>query len=140
MGKLPPVLDFEWSGESILSNAFNILWDYLEELERLTVKVPIIYSGSPLWNQYGSKATSWSKYPLWIASYTSQSYMESKLPKPWTNWSFWQWTSKGDGLKYGVESLDLDLNYCTRKTLKRLTGKGEIPVVDYSVSEKLNNL
>jgi lysozyme len=50
------------------------------------------------------------RYPLWIANYgTSQPL----VPKPWVadEWLFWQYTDAGDGIYYGVESLEIDLNY-----------------------------
>ena len=35
------------------------------------------------------------------------------VPRPWTTneWLFWQFTASGDGPAYGVESLEIDLNY-----------------------------
>jgi lysozyme len=46
--------------------------------------------------------------PLWIANYNVTSPL---VPGPWTTWLFWQYTSSGDGLRYGVESREIDLNY-----------------------------
>ena len=34
-----------------------------------------------------------------------------RIPAPWTAWTFWQYTDKGNGLQYGAESLNIDLNY-----------------------------
>ena len=50
------------------------------------------------------------QYPLWIANYGTAQPM---VPKPWIadEWLFWQFTASGDGLFYGVESLEIDLNY-----------------------------
>src|SRR3989304_316015 len=48
------------------------------------------------------------QYPLWIANY---GVTKPLVPKPWTEWTFWQFTDKGDGSIYGVESKNIDLNY-----------------------------
>ena len=48
------------------------------------------------------------QYPLWIANY---GVSKPLVPKPWTNWTFWQFIDNGDGRIYGVESLNIDLNH-----------------------------
>ena len=110
-GELPPVIDFEyWNPPP--ANAFDKLWNYVVEMERLSGKIPIIYTGAFFWFDWGTQADVWKKYPLWIASYTSQDYMESNVEKltPWDKWYFWQYTSKGDGIAFGAESEGLDMN------------------------------
>jgi hypothetical protein len=82
-------------------------------MEKLCGKNPIIYTGAFFWNAYGTQADVWKNYPLWIASYSDEAYMLDKMKDltPWDNWHFWQFTSKGDGKKFGAESLDLDKNW-----------------------------
>ena len=111
-GELPPVIDFEyWNPPP--ANAFDILWNYVIEMERLSGKKPIIYTGAFFWQTYGTQADVWKNYPLWIASYSAQEYMETNLKNltPWDSWKFWQYTSKGDGIAFGAESLNLDMNW-----------------------------
>lgn len=78
---------------------------------------------SPSW--WGSRVRSdrlyWSKYPLWIANYKVDRPL---VPPPWSEWVYWQYTSKGDGGKYGAESLSIDLNYFygTREQLAAMFG------------------
>ena len=50
------------------------------------------------------------QFPLWIAHY---GVTTPSVPGPWSpsEWVFWQYTDKGDGGLYGVESLNIDLNY-----------------------------
>ena len=110
-GELPPVVDFEY-WQPPPANAFDKLWNYVVEMERLSGKIPIIYTGAFFWFDWGTQADVWKKYPLWIASYTSQDYMESNVEKltPWDKWHFWQYTSKGDGIAFGAESKGLDMN------------------------------
>lgn len=111
-GELPPVVDFEY-WQPPPANAFDILWNYVVEMERLSGKKPIIYTGAFFWNQHGTDADVWKNYPLWIASYTDQSYMEDNVKRltPWDTFTFWQWSDKGDGLAFGAESLGLDMNW-----------------------------
>lgn len=111
-GELPPVIDFEyWNPPP--TNAYDLLWQYVVEMERLSRKKPIIYTGAFFWDVHGSDAAVWKNYPLWIASYSTQEYMENNMARltPWDRWTFWQYTSKGDGLAFGAESLDLDMNW-----------------------------
>ena len=56
----------------------------------------------------------WSEFLLWVAQYgTNQANVS--VPRPWWNKQhkivFWQFTASGDGLQYGVESKEIDLNY-----------------------------
>ena len=111
-GELPPVIDFEyWNPPP--ANAYDMLWNYVVEMERLSGKKPIIYTGAFFWESYGTQADVWKNYPLWIASYSTQEYMEYNLDRltPWNKWHFWQYSSKGDGIAFGAESLNLDMNY-----------------------------
>ena len=111
-GELPPVCDFEW-WNTPPSNAYDKLWNYVVEMERLSGKKPIIYTGAYFWQAYGTQADVWENYPLWIAAYSNETYMTDLMKRltPWDRWHFWQYTSKGDGLLFGAESLDLDMNW-----------------------------
>lgn len=115
LGELPLWADFEdnyggaWSG-------WRYWYDFLEEVKRLVPNKEIgIYTGYFYWiEQTTSKGIPsasleyFKQYPLWIANYGATTPL---IPKPWDTWTFWQWTDKGDGKKYGVESLNIDLNY-----------------------------
>jgi hypothetical protein len=46
-------------------------------------------------------------YPLWIAWYNPA---PPKIPAPWSDYMFWQYTDNGDGKEYGVASGNIDLN------------------------------
>ena len=70
-----------------------------------------IYTANWWWSQQVVNDISfWSKYPLWVAGYTTNP-ANVILPKPWTSAKLWQYTDKGNGNLYGVESLNIDLNY-----------------------------
>mgnify|MGYP001161931019 CR=1 FL=1 len=55
----------------------------------------------------------WKRFPLWIAAYprnpTDGTY-KPRVPAPFSNWLYWQYTDSGDGKAYGVESSRIDLN------------------------------
>lgn len=108
-GELPPVCDFEWWG-TIPSGAYGMLWEYVNELAMLGGRKPMIYTGYYFWLSYGNTSLNWAQFPLWLAWYTTDETIV-RIPKPWTKITFWQWTSKGDGLAFGAESLNIDLDY-----------------------------
>lgn len=114
-GELPPVCDFEkYPNETPPESAMNYLWAFVETIERLSGKIPIIYTGAYFWEQYCTQNILWQRYPLWIAGYyMSLDSIEAMMEKrtPWNAWHFWQFTDKGDGLAHGVESLQIDMNY-----------------------------
>lgn len=123
-GELPPVADFEAPVKDGKYPSNALLGQFLEEVESITGVVPIIYTSPGFWRSYGKiKDTSkfdskWAYYPLWIAH-----YMKSYTPgvskpdeiEPWKStgksWTFWQYTSSGDGYKFGAESKGLDMNF-----------------------------
>jgi len=128
-GELPPVIDFEyWNPPP--PKAYDILWNYVVEMERLSGKKPIIYTGAFFWAEHGTDADVWKNYPLWIASYTNQSYMEDNVKRltPWDTFTFWQWSDKGDGLAFGAESLGLDMNYY-KGSFEQLCAQFKVPTV-----------
>jgi lysozyme len=105
--EIPPIVDYECK-VNIPTNANGQLWNFLTYVEVTTHRVPIIYSSPDYWKNYGTPAVGWKKYPLWIANYQ---VTKPFIPAPWLEWKFWQYTDKGDGHKYGVEALGIDLNY-----------------------------
>ena len=115
LGELPLFCDFEdnYGGD------FGRWTDWYSFIERLKQLVPGkeigIYTGYYYWLEHtahvGIPAASleyFKQYPLWIANY---GVTKPLVPKPWTEWVFWQFTDKGDGSLYGVESRNIDLNY-----------------------------
>jgi lysozyme len=106
-GELPPVVDFEW-WKITPPNALVILERFLVRFEKVSNKTPMIYTAPSFWRQHGSKDGKWAQYPLWIANYGVNF---PTVPEPWQRWEFWQFTSKGDGMSFGAESRNIDLNY-----------------------------
>ena len=91
-------------------------YKFLSELENtLPGKAIGIYTGYYYWRErtipslISRAELEWfKKYPLWIAHY---GVPYPSIPQPWNTWNFWQFTDNGNGTLYGVESLNIDLNY-----------------------------
>jgi len=131
-GELPPVADFEAPIRDGKYPSNALLAQFLETVESILGKKPMIYTSPGFWSSYGkNKITgrfdaSWSYYPLWVAHYTSAA--APMVPEPWkssSDWLFWQYSPVGDGLKYGAESKGIDLNWFNgdQTALDSLAGK-----------------
>ena len=113
-GELPPVADFEAPPKDGKYPSNALLWQFLEEVENILGKKPMIYTSPGFWNSYGKDKNTgqfdakWAVFDLWIAHYGVSAPL---VPKPWNTWTFWQFTSSGDGLAFGAESKSIDLNY-----------------------------
>jgi len=138
-GELPPVADFEAPVKDGKYPSNSLLAQFLEAVESILGKKPMIYTSPGFWNSYGKNKNtgrfdaSWAYYPLWIAHYTSaaapmeiepwktHALNNSEGSKPWL---FWQYTPVGDGLKFGAESKGIDLNWFngTQADLDALAG------------------
>ncbi len=113
-GELPPVCDFEQRTENgIVLPPVDVwrgwLWNFLTFVEKELGIVPGIYTGYYYWYEFGTKDKAWSRYPLWLAWWEKESII--KAPPPWSTWTFWQYTPKGDGIYHGCESKGVDLNF-----------------------------
>lgn len=88
---LPPVLDIEVNeGRKPADIAFfTKIW--LQECERLTGVVPVIYSGASF-AKTNLADKAFAKYPLWIAHYGVETPMGNDV---WNTWSIFQYTSDG---------------------------------------------
>lgn len=135
LGELPMFGDFE----DIYNGPFHGWRYWYTFLERVRSLVPAekemgIYTGFYYWkeNTLGVRIPAESlqyfrQYTLWIANYGVDAPL---VPKPWTDWTFWQYTDNGDGHLYGVESLNIDLNYFngTLEEFRARFGLGDVVV------------
>jgi len=72
-----------------------------------------IYTANWWWHSQTVRDPDYfSMYPLWVSQYTGNPAFVD-LPYPWRSQQavLWQYTSKGDGPKYGTESLNVDLSF-----------------------------
>ena len=106
---LPPVLDLEVAGSK--GEKLNLkVQQFLDEVERLTTRKPIIYTSGSFWRSYMMYEkrvhSDWARdYPLWMARYTS---LWPTPIYPWAGWDFWQYSDSGKlpGIK-----THMDLNW-----------------------------
>jgi GH25 family lysozyme M1 (1,4-beta-N-acetylmuramidase) len=95
-------------------------YDFLVEFQRLT-GLPddriAIYTGYYYWIQYGpnpvteAASLAWfGRFALWEAWYTNNPD-NVKIPKPWTSLRHWQKGTPAEGVKYGVQTLEIDINH-----------------------------
>jgi lysozyme len=117
VGEMYPVVDFECSTNVPSKNkTTSELYIFCNTVEQKIGKPIIIYTGPSYWaslwdNSYPSYFASKN---LWIANY----YVNvPTIPKPWSKWLFWQYgLGKGEGIKFGAESLDIDLDWFNGST------------------------
>ena len=103
---LPPVLDLEVAGSKGTKLNEKVIY-FLQEVERITNRRPIIYTSCGFWRSYmmynRRSDTDWARiYPLWVAHYT---YAWPNTVYPWAGWDFWQYSDKGKlpGIKTAVD-------------------------------------
>ncbi|MGW0043264.1 glycoside hydrolase family 25 protein [Rhodococcus sp. NPDC003348] len=105
-GGLPPVLDLEATGGLPPAALADWTRRYLNSVQALTHKQPIIYTYPNFWRTAMANTTEFSNYPLWIADYNGKS-QPGPLPGGWTRWTFWQYTSTA---RIPGVNADIDLN------------------------------
>lgn len=111
---LAPVVDLEWIPKHNSWDDYTAEqrkeWaqSFLDAIESLTGKTPMIYTNASWYSQYldtpGSKAL-FGKYPLWVAQY---SVPFPTIPRDWDIYTYWQYS--GSGIVPGISG-QCDLNY-----------------------------
>jgi MYXO-CTERM domain-containing protein len=87
---LPPVLDLEVQDGVSDATVISRAKAFLETVEKLTGKTPVIYTGY-FFTSLGSPS-GFSKYPLWVAHWGVSC---PNIPSGgWKKWTFWQNTDK----------------------------------------------
>lgn len=90
-GDLPPVIDVEATDGRTPAQIVAAIQAWINRIETVLGVTPIIYTGPYFWqDSVGSSA--FASYPLWGAHYTTGCPL---IPDPWSNWTFWQYTSSG---------------------------------------------
>ena len=119
------VSDYEASGNA----SHSLLLQFLEEVESITGRVPMIYTSPGFWNAHGSASKKWLKYRMWEAHYTSA--MRPMKIEPWGNdWTFWQHGVYPVGKIHGAESTNLDLDWFNGSMAELLALAGETEPIE----------
>ncbi|MFC9893417.1 glycoside hydrolase family 25 protein [Nocardia sp. NPDC127579] len=90
---LPPVLDLESSGGLPPDALIDWTQRYLNTVQTLTGRTPIIYTYPNFWKTAMADTNQFTRYPLWIADYRGNP--EPEVPGGWPAWTFWQTTDSG---------------------------------------------
>lgn len=88
--------------------AAGLLKNFIKEVENVLGKACMVYTSPGFWSTHGSSDLFFSERPLWVAHWRVN---QPIVPVPWKNFTFWQFTDKGDGLSYGVSSKSVDCSY-----------------------------
>lgn len=101
-----------WGGQY---RGYDGLYNFLERMKsNLPGKKLTIYTGYYYWIGHAPPTPAslnyFGQYGLNIAWYTSNP-ANVRIPAPWSNPLWWQYTDKGNGPLYGTESMSVDLNY-----------------------------
>lgn len=123
--ELRPAMDYEEFGNLSYKEINETAIIYMEELERLSGVMPVIYSDT--YNATDIWYEELSRYPLWVAEYDVISPRDNGK---WNRWSGWQYTDRGhvDGIDDNV-----DLNKLTSDLLKDVGSKPESGYIEYEV-------
>lgn len=133
---LPPVLDFEqrqtWPMPTP-ANTIRAIQIFMDVFEQAYGKKMMFYTNPNMIKNFLTydRIPSWLlEHDLWIASYP-RVMTDTSAPvfQPWSNWKFWQYSDKGDGIAYGMESKQVDMNYFngTYEELKKYAGIKDEP-------------
>lgn len=118
-GHLPPVMDIENSSMDTncgdLKTAQNNILLFLKEVEKITGRIPMIYTNKSTGDKY-LNTSDFAKYPLWIAAYTKD-LTTSNIPSAWDNkWMIWQ---RSDSYSYQETNFDYDIFNGNRLELRK---------------------
>lgn len=128
-GDLPPVLDLEapeeWSCVPVLNRA-PLALNWLHTVENRLHRKPILYLSPAFMTDILHNAAALAQYPVWLAHYTTDPAPD--VPKPWTKWTFWQYTRQGN-----MPGVPIKVDLCRfNGNLDELKALGITPVPDSS--------
>jgi GH25 family lysozyme M1 (1,4-beta-N-acetylmuramidase) len=107
-GELPIAVQIEAKDFELTDgHAFGCLKEFIEKVNAQGI-TPMIATSAESWLDPEGNFLDWTRYPLWVADPASQA--SPQIPAPWTQWTFWKFSEKGDGETFGTESYDIHLN------------------------------
>ena len=122
---LPPMFDLEETGGLAPNDLVNWSLTWMQEVERLTGRRPIIYTGFYFWKDTLGSTSALSSYRLWLPHYTTAA-STSLTPAPWGSWTIWQHSSTGSvpGI---IGNVDMNRYCCSDANPPALAGGGSNP-------------
>jgi GH25 family lysozyme M1 (1,4-beta-N-acetylmuramidase) len=86
------------------------VWKFGTLIYQALGQYPMPYMGYYSWKEKMTPAPEWMRRPeYWLPWYANESIV--RTPPPYTRWTFWQYTDKGDGKAFGCDSQYVDLNW-----------------------------
>ena len=85
------MLDLEDSDKLSSGEVWAWVQSFMGEVQRLTGKPGIIYTGYYFWRDNVGNPTDNLNAPLWIAAYIASPL----IPPAWSTWTFWQYDDNG---------------------------------------------
>jgi lysozyme len=125
-GELPHFADYEenYGGDYAGIEHFKAFLSKFQELTGLPDYMIGVYTGYFYWLENGSRDNYFRRFWLWIAWYSQAD--DVVIPLPWTQEDvlLWQYTDQGDGVRFGAESKELDMNLFVKglEVFKRMFG------------------
>jgi len=120
----PPVLDIERKDSTSKAVNAACIQDCCSQISKNDKRRPIFYTAQYFWKDFVTSSPDWSKYDLWVASYSTKPY----LPSDWTTWKFWQYAETGKVNGMGGNA-DVDYFNGTYADLVKYCGTQATPVV-----------
>ncbi|NHN24919.1 hypothetical protein FIA58_004440 [Flavobacterium jejuense] len=119
IGHLPPVMDIENSSMDTncgdLKMAQNNILLFLQEVEKITGRIPMIYTNKSTGDRFLNTST-FAKYHLWLAAYTND-LTTSNIPIAWDDrWMIWQ---RSDSYSFQDSNFDFDIFNGNRLELRK---------------------
>lgn len=112
---LPWVLDAELARGESKDYITQLQKEVALGLEQFGGRKPLIYTRQSWWDIYVNHDDLWAQCDLWAARYKvgltgpwSDGYCKFR---DWDKWKLWQYTASADGLYWGFESKEGDLDY-----------------------------
>jgi len=149
-GELPPSMDIEELVNVPFPSRYTIL-QWMEQFSKMVESKmgikPVLYT-SPKYINAMKPIPDWLlEHDLWIAHYLLPFYMamgNSPAFNPWKKYIFWQWTDRENGIKYGVESKQIDADYFNGDLMDLYNYSekyvGKKPVTEYTLEQKVEKL
>lgn len=120
---LPPVMDIEQTDGVAPQQLIAWTRTFLNETERLTGRVPMVYTYRYFWQEDMANTTEFNSYPLWFAAY--QNDVPGNLPGGWDQMAFWQRADNGS--VSGITTpVDMNLFNGTPAQLNGFSGYGGV--------------
>lgn len=107
LSDLPPVIDFESTGDVRISVQKNNALMFLTAVEQALKITPIFYSYKAFIEGLGDMS-AFQRYPLWLAEYRRNVIQPENWPTPYKFWQYSAGESNGTGFDLNVFNGDLD--------------------------------